>query len=598
MNLNPDERSVLEQIYGRSVSDSGYSQNQIDEIRELTAEERRFFDRKNLISPHFYVQTLYKIRGGILPNHFNRAVRSLLEADENFCANFCNVGTRTLKIVRARRGAFPEVVFRILNIEDDELDDTLTKIMEADRRRDFDIQRDYLIRFAAFRIAKTEAAVLVTMSQLLFDRFDSDSFFGAVLGDSSYKKMTPKALPKVSHVEKRVREYWAQVLKDMAPPPAVPGSKKPAGAYSEQAYRMIIPPDILSDLRANTQASRAMLMAALQTAWGFVLQAMSNSSDVTFCQLVSNAGANGDFALNLIPIRQKISPADTIESVVDQQFRQFVISRPYGFFDWADLSIQKARPFDHFLSFLDFKEEKSFTRSKAGVVSRHLWDAQGMKLGVYFQFAAHLSVTFQYDANQFLRNAGARLARIYDLALRQMLVYWHAPFADFMEKFRQLALAELDLVEKRATADARKVIVDFIMSNEILQGRHTGTTQDFVDSARLETYFEGDRISGALLDENLIFVVEGKLARNLDIGESWFMTLDIVKGGGWLNETIFLPKRRTTLSAEVLTEKAALLLIPLAKMEAVMRERPDTSLAIIEHVLRQMEKYQALWLQS
>ena len=603
MILTPDEKNILEQIYGRITGYNFYNPESVTEIRELTPNESRFFGSKTFVSPHFCVQTLYKISGEIAPMRFNRAVHKLLDADENFRANFCNVGTRALKIIRADRGTFPEIIFRILNLEGAELDETLTRIMEADRRRDFDIQRDYLIRFAAFRTAPDEAAVLITMSQLLFERFNSESFFRAVFEDEKYEKLEPKASAPVPHVEERVREYWAQVLKDLPVPPKVPCSKKAAGAYLEKSYRMIVPPDILSDLKVNTQSSRAMLQAALQTAWGFVLQAMNSSTDATFCQLVSSVSAGGEFSLNLIPVRIKSDKPATVESIVEQQFRQLVVSRPYSFFDWAaleDLKIRRDRLFDHFVSFLDFKaEEKSFTQTRAdGVISRHSWDAQGMKLGVYFQFAGSLSVTFQYDANQFLQNAGGRLAKLFALVLRQMLVYWHAPFASFMENFQKLALAELDFVEQAAQEDARKIIVDFISRSEILQGEFTGLTQEFAGSAKLVTCFEGDRISGATVDDNLVFVVEGKIARNVDTGDGWFKTLDIIKGGGWVNETIFLEKRRTTLSAEILTETATLLLIPLTKIQSVMRERPEISRAIIAHVLRQLEKYQALWLQN
>lgn len=604
MELKPNEKNVLEQIYGKFVENPNYSINKITKICELTADETQFFERKTFASPHFCVQTLYKVRGEIKPIQFNRAVNSLLEEDENFRANFCNVGARTLKVILGRRDTLPEVIFRMLKLEGDELDETLTKIMEADRRHPFDILHDYLIRFSVFQTSQYEAAVLVTMSQLIADRFSDNNFFNAVLNGGKYKKINPPpSNPVTTYMEQRVRDYWADVLKNLPAPPKVPYSKEISGEYREQAYRMKVPAEILSDLRVRTQGNRALLMVALQTAWGFLLQAMNNSSDTVFCQLVSRTNSSGKFDLNLMPVRLKSESGITLENLVNQQFKQLVVSRPYSSFNWKEMQPRKGNFFDHFLSFLDFKaEEKFYSQVQSApegiIVARNFWDAQGMKLGVYFQYTEkNLSVTFQYDANQFFPDAGERLAETLSLVLRRMLVYWNAPFSEFVENLRQQVFTGLDSVAQFYHKDEKKLIADFISKNKLLQGKNLGTTQLFSD-AQILTRFEGDRISSDVLDKNLVFVVEGKIARSLDTGDGWFNTLDIVKAGGWLNETVFLQKRRATISAEVLTEKATLMLVTLPRMEEILRDRSNLYQSILQHVLQQMEKYQTLWLQS
>ena len=604
MELRPDEKNVLEQVYGKIAGDSGYSANRIKKINELTADEAQFFERKTFASPHFCVQTLYKVRGEIRPMQFSRAVNSLLEVDENFRANYCSVGTRTVKVIFEKRAILPEVVFRILKLEGDEIDETLTKIMEADRRKGFDLKRDYLLRFSVFQTATNEAAVLVTMSQLIADRFSDNNFFSAVLEGVAYKKISPPHSNfQTTYMEQRVRDYWTEVLKNLPKTPKVPYAKEISGEFHEMAYRMKIPAEILSDLRVRSQGSRAMLMVALQTAWGFLLQVMNNSSDTVFCQLVSKTSANGKFALNLMPVRLKSDGGTTLENLIGQQFKQLVVSQPYSSFDWEEIQPRRGKLFDHFLSFLDFKaEEKFYSQVQSApegiIVARNFWDAQRMKLGVYFQYTEkNLAVTFQYDANQFFPDAGERLADTYALVLRRMLVYWNAPFTEFMENLKEQIFTGLEGVAQFHHQDEKKIIADFVSKNKILQGEYVGTTQLFSD-AKILTRFEGDRISGDTLDKNLLFVVEGKLARSLDTGDGWFNTLDIVKADGWLNETVFLQKRRATISAEVLTEKATLMLVPLAKMEEILRDRPDISRAILRHALQQMEKYQTLWLQS
>ncbi len=605
MEITAEEKKVLEQIYGKFVLDANYNKNQIDEVCELTAEENRFFERKNFISPHFCVQTLYKIQGEILPMQFNRAVKSLVTEDENFRANFCNVGTRTVKIIFARREIIPEIVFRVLKLDADELDETLIKIMEADRRLNFDIKRGNLIRFSVFRTAEDESAVLVTVSQLISQRFNVESFFNSIFSNTKYAKFEPRAEVKPPQIENRVKEYWTDILKNLPAPPKVPFSKEISGKYNEEIYRVKIPADILSDLRGKAQNNRVMLMTILQTAWGFLLQATNKNPDVFFCQLISNSKSAQNFSLNLMPVRLKVSNSMTLENIVTQQFKQLVISQPYSFFDWQtieNLTSRRGNLFDNFLSFLDFSVDgKLYSQVEATpagkIVEQNSWDSQGMKLGIYFQYNMQdLSISFRYDKNQFWAKAGERLANIYNLILRQILVYWHAPFAEFMENIRKVAA---DMSAKDVSQeDERKIINDFIYKNKILQSESTGATSILVENSKLLTRFEGDRIFGDILEKNLVFVVEGKLSRSLDTGDGWFNALDIIKAGGLLNESVFLEKRRAVISAEVLTEKATLLTIPLEIFESATRQNPALYKSVLQHVVSQMEKYQKLWLQS
>ncbi len=608
MELQAEEKRILEQVYGHQIANSiGYNPNQIKEVRELTTDETKFFDRTALIAPNFAVQTLYKVKGNITPLIFNRVVRNMIKEDENFRANYCNVGKRTVKVILVNRKNPPEIVYRNLNqLYGEELDEMLTKIMEADRRVDFDIKLGNLIRFAVFRTGENENAVLVTISQLLVNFFDSKNFFRAVLENTPYKKIEiPQTNLSMPQVEGPAREYWANFLQNLPPPSIIPYSKKFSGIYKEKIYRLKISADIFSDLRARAQSNKAMLMTILQSAWGFFLQVTNHSSEVMFCQLTSNA--KSAMNLSVIPVRMKISGELTVEKIINQQFRQLVVSQPYSFFDWNNLDnlpLGREKIFDHFLNFLDFRTNQEtyseeFAEPDGKFVTRNSWGMHGMKLGVHFQYTqSNLSVTFIYDENQFSFNAGENLARTYGLILKQMLVYWHAPFKNFAEHLQEQIAADKESTEKIARDTKNKIIIDFISRNSILHDEGTGTVYLYAENSDLVTCFEGDRIYGDILEENLVFVVEGKLARNVDTGDGWFNALDIISAGGWINETVFLQERRLKISAEVLTEKATLMLIPFTRMENILRGHPEIAKPILKHILRQMEKYQMLWLQS
>ena len=596
IKLKPDEQNILDSVYGRQ---SGYSPRHLEAIRDLDANEKKFFAGKNFVSPHFFMQTLYKVRGSVSPLKFNLAVNHLLNDNENLRANFCNVGTRTVKVINPI--VTPEIIFRnLIQAEADELDDEFRKILEADMRRDCDLRHDPLIRFAVYKTGAEEFAVLVTLAQVIADSFDAEKLFADVLSlpiEPAPKKI-PNDLPPKN--QEAIRDYWAKVL-DKAPPlDELPYAREGRGARRQRAFRTTIPADILSDLRGRAQSNRVMLTAILQSAWGFMLQLTSGRRDSLFCQILSAA----DSSLNLIPVRLIGENNSTVEQIVRKQFRQLVVSQPYSCVDWADLEIlseRRKKLFDHFLSFKEFQSsELNYVETPAEergkIISRNSWDAQGMKLGVYFRYSEkNLSATFLYDERQFLNGGIKQLCERYELILQQMLADWNAKYSEFM---RRLAKRVELQPQQISCEDERKKIRDFLSQLPILQGRYEGSIDLFAGNAELITRYEGDRISGDLLKEKFIFVVSGKLVRNVDTGDGWYNPIDVVGKNSFVNPTNLLDKQRLTLSAEVLTEQTELLLLPRDVLIETARKNSEIALSLMNFALEKMERWQILWLQS
>ena len=357
LELTPYEKNIFNSVYGRQGFSGGYNPNQLEAILELTPQEEKFFTDKNFLSPHFFVQKLYKARGVVNPIKFNITINRLLRDNKNLRANFCNLGMRTVKVIKPLVAAKPEVIFRNLtNVDADELNDEFRKILEADMRRDLDLRHDPLIRFAIYKTGAEEFAVLVTMAQLISDSFDSEKFFNELLNLPAEVKRaeTPDDLP--TEAQEIIREYWAKILDNPPPPAQLPFTKKLGGAYNQKAYRTKVDAAVFSDLLGFAQSNRTMLTAILQSAWGFMLQAVNKRRDCLFCQVLSSNRSNKKFSLNVIPVRLSCENNLTVEEIIRQQFRQLAVSQTYSF-DWADMEnlTGKKKFFEHFLSFAEFQ---------------------------------------------------------------------------------------------------------------------------------------------------------------------------------------------------------------------------------------------------
>ncbi len=606
VQLNPDEKRILESVYGRQFFDgSGYNPNKLEAIRDLSAQEKKFFAGKNFVSPHFYVQTLYKVRGSVMPIKFNAAIHRTLTDNENLRVNFCTVGTRTVKVIRSQNVFRPVVVFRnMTNTDKDEHNEILSQLMEADMRREFDLKHDLLIRFSVFKMSDEDFAVLVTRAQLISDSFDAKKFFATVTDSVEEIPSTSPAAsqPKVFD-HSTARDYWAKVL-DNAPPLAkLPFERNINGAYLQRSFRAKVPVDILSDLRSRAQSNRMMLTAILQSAWGFMLQIVNRRKDCLFCQILSESKRDENFSLNMIPVRLIGDDTLTVEKIVTNQFRQLVVSQPYSRVDWDDLqNLSTGKLFDHFLSFRDFRsDEFDYVGARAEplghVVAQNSWDAQGMKLGAYFRYSErNLTLTFLYDNKCFVAGGVERLCELYNLVLQQILVDWNAKFPDFKNNLKYRI--EMLQSKKTSSEDTRKKIRNFLSQLPILQGRFEGMIDLFDEQSTLETFYEGDRISGDVLAKKFIFVVDGKLVRSVDTGDGWYNPLDVVRKNAFINPTSFLRDPKLLLSAEVLTDQAQLLMVPRNVLLNAFNKNPEIARALFRYALTQMEKYQALWLQS
>ena len=352
----------------------------------------------------------------------------------------------------------------------------------------------------------------------------------------------------------------------------------------------------MSDLREKAKSNKMMLMTIFETAWSVMLQEFNDSQDVAFATLIPS---KIDENFNVIPVRLQADNQIGLQEIVNRQFKQLIVSQPYATLQVIE---PQGKHFDHFLSFTDFlKDDLLYSEAEAKpdgqLVLQNSWNTQGMKLGLYFHYSENItSISILYDENKFTINFGELLSRRYILILQQMLTNWNLNYKEFIDRLskRMEEINKEDIAE-----DNTAYLQNFISQLQLLQGINVGTLQQILQMAKMEIYFEGDRISGAEIEQNLIFVIEGKLVRSIETNDVWYKTLDIIKKNDWVNETVFLEKRRNKMSAEVLTEKAVLMIVPFEDMKYLLRgEFPDVEYKILQHTLSQMEKYQRLWVQS
>ena len=223
--LDSTTQIFLECIYGAQKGMHGLAAKTIQYIRELNNREESLLGAKaNVNTSGAVLQTLYKIKGKILPLKFNMAVNKMMAAEEAWRLNYCPLKNRTVAVVFTERRELPTIVFRNLeDVPEDELDGTLRKIMETEMRQGFDLKHDMLIRFVILHTGADEYAVIVTAVQAVLNGLNIHNLFRLAQGENVQPTVSSNnGLVMTEKMAEPVMNYWSKVLSGLPPLPKVP----------------------------------------------------------------------------------------------------------------------------------------------------------------------------------------------------------------------------------------------------------------------------------------------------------------------------------------------------------------------------------------
>ncbi len=600
--LPPKLSDAIIKVCGKfSLSDKNAGANKILHVRELDERET------SIVKSNQMVQTLYKFTGTINFFKFNRAVDMTVARNEIMRSNYIIDGDDAFAVIFNGRDKLPEIVCQnVQKLGESEIVESLQRLMDADKRRAFDLKKNIPLRMTILHTAPTEYLILITMSQLLNEKFSIGRFLNEALEieqpsvDETKSAHDSDRLLAKPQIEASIREYWAKILTELPIDQQLPYYKPSPALELPCVYRAVVSYDIASEIRRRAQSNRLMLISILQTAWGLMIQNFNRSTDAAYCSLMPSRDRS--MAFSTIPIRLKADDDVTIAQLVNAQFQQLLVSQPYSRFDWSALEELPGTStvFNHFLSFVDFAPDKknlstSDSEKKLRLVTQKFWNATDSRLGVHFYDDEDISIVLKYDESWLAFNEAMLLMRQYLSTLSNMMADWALPTAKFQERLS----TQFGLQAGEAPVETeRSKMQDIISKIGLLRGLKEGTLKYFFKVSRLDTRFEGDRISDEEMSDAFIVVTDGMIARNIDTGDGWFNMLDMVVEGLPLNEVVLLDERRCKLSAEVVSESATLLIVSLDEMKKILNQTPRLWQNIAQHALSAMENYQSIWVQA
>ena len=601
-NLTGDEREELMQEYGM----------QLEDAIELQPAQACFFSGEEFVSPDFYIQSLYKINSVVDEHRFSLAVERLIALTPVLRTNFYRTRQgRALQIVQ-REGKLT-VNYTAIGKRGQELDTILDSMMEADRRKPFNLAHGMLLRISMFRTGVREYALLLTQPQIIADGWDVRMLFERYFTTEELQSVRLPAKREItyaSYLQQRNAQdkatayhYWQYLLRDLPPMPQLPGYTPSAAAYKQAVSQMSIGSREVEKILELAQGDMRLAASVLHTAWGVVLQQAEQQTDTYFClrlssrdARLSNVTATGTL-FNAMPVRVKAIDTWSIREFINVQFRQVIISQPLSYCskkEFKELAKRNGEVFNHFLCFHGFlagKQRYSEVRVPPGAVPVTLnsFDDQRMDLGIYFRYDGHnLFAEFVYNENCFSKAAVELMMQRFSYVLRLILANQNKTVG----QLKRLLTEKVSWEPEKKQLLSREEMTDCLNKIDFLRVLPAEVIDDLLLQAKAQAFQPGDFVlRGDVVQDRLCFLAKGEVKRRVATLAGWYYDLDIIHPAELLNEEALLLNVPSSLAVEALNQ-VIVLQIPAAAVQHVLTTYPEAAQRLIQRLLKRITAYQ------
>ena len=282
--------------------------SKVENIYELTPGQRWMLGDADRVTSEFFLQFLFRAYIHLEPYKLRQKLEEVCEKRDNLRSAYLRRGlSKPYRVVLKNRQA--ELKFEDLSdFSDEALEEKLKSIMDADRRRGFDLEKDSLLRITVYKTgAENTYAILMSQPHINTDGMSmmlllKDIFVDYVLETAGLLEQFGKRLPEVSYeeyakwLESRDREgeleYWKQVLKGMTKHTKVPGAlgdMKGEPVISQMS--LTFSKDTQIGLKEKQSAFKATANSLMQAAWSILLMRIYHTKDVTFGAITSGREA-------------------------------------------------------------------------------------------------------------------------------------------------------------------------------------------------------------------------------------------------------------------------------------------------------------------
>ncbi|QNP74886.1 amino acid adenylation domain-containing protein [Streptomyces roseirectus] len=270
-------------------------------------------------------QLILDLRGPLDLPALKESLRTLLRRHDALRAGFTDHGlTEPVQIVLAEVDA-PLDVTDLSGLGDGARQEALTRLLDEDRLRRFDLARPPLVRFTLVRLGESEHRLVMTNHHILWDGWSAAVLLKELLAGyaacAGHTPWTPEpAEPFRSYLAWHARQdraaaaaAWQRALDGPAVPTLLAGTELHRVATLPERIPVELDADLTARLTARARSAGVTLSSVVQGSWAILLSRFTGRDDVVFGGTVS--GRTPDLPgiehmvgllINTLPVRFRI----------------------------------------------------------------------------------------------------------------------------------------------------------------------------------------------------------------------------------------------------------------------------------------------------
>ena len=596
---------------------------EIDDIYNLAPGQEWMFAQAKTVTSAFFTQALFRAVIKIKPSTFRQKVDEVCKAHDNLRTAFAHENMKKpYQVVLKNRTAD----LRFLDMSStaaEDMDDVLKNIMDADRRRGFDLENDKLLRIAIYKTCEEDTyAILISQPHINNDGASTGILLKELFLDYA---MEGEGLPteELDHVSfgkyaewlenlDKTEEinYWKEVLKDLPPLTKAPGYVASNMTYDMSTKGLSFESDVNKKIRKMQGTYKATISNIMMTAWGIMLQKLYGTSDVTFAAITSGRGVEVQKSemitggmVNAVPVRIRVEEDVTFATQVKNVQKQFTQSLEYSHCSPMELqdAIGRTEPiFDHLLNFHNFAGADDFSNAPKipgiTLLDSESFDNLSTDLCLYFMMQRGSFVcNFTYNKNTFT-----------DTKIKILMDCFKQVLLQIAENDPELKISQIECpdISVFAAADReeeaeKQNITSFICGLSVFQGVDETALRELADFAKITSYVADDIIiSEKKQIDKLSFVMEGYVELAREAMDGWTNSLMSLKAGKLISVEGILEGVPTYTLARAISKEVKVLSFQREIIWKYIEKYPCISLNIMKELEGISKSYSFLWLSS
>ena len=611
--ISDEDLSTIVSMYGNSVQD----------IYELGAGQKWMLEEGRRVKSAFFLQILTKAVIDLNPAAFRQQADEVCEKHESLRSAFVfrNVQRPCRVVLKDRH---PEIsYFDLSDLSMEEFDRKIEKLMEADRSRGFDLEKDPLLRIGVYKSCEKNTYALIlsqphinsdgTSLGILF----ADLFVGYALDLNGIdKKIESQSYQAYAEhlqsvdVEKEL-SYWKHYLSGTEYSVLLPGQQKNELEYKSAAVFVPFSEEENAALKAAQRMMKVTRFTILQSLWGIMAARLMGSGTAVFGAITSGRDAevsdsmklDGGF-VNVLPVKVQFTEDETLAELTKRVQKDFLAAMEHSHCSPGQIqeALGRSEPvFGHILNNHNFSKPKGSSSGGGSIPGIRIlggdtYDNLSADLCVYFTAKDGLpGCNYSYNERAF----SGEIIQLIGEFFRSMVSALGTVGAD--AKIRELPACDssLLLAAEEAGRTERIKVAGFMKKHPLFSCAEDDALLSLAAGCSIASYAEDEAIvmKGALM-QDMPILMQGTAVVYCETKDGWNNPIRILRRGSALSRSALFEGTREETVVTAGEDRTVVLYVPAAEMRHFLESYPEAGLRMLRESEREKQSYMKLWLNA